>query len=348
MRALSFRWQALLGPAPVLLVPCAIVVAAVVAVGLFGSPVTHSVAILSLVYLVLTVGTYVFVGNSGIVSFGQMSFMAVGAYASALLTVPALLKHTLLPSLPGWLESTSMGLVLATVLSGLVAAVLAVVLGKVLMRLAGISAGIASLALLLVAHNVINTWESVTRGTKTMIGIPTDVTLYGTMGFALAAIVIAALYQASSSGLRLRAAREDEVAARASGVRVARERLVAVVVSGFICGVGGSLLAHYQGTLTPTLDFFLAPTLLTLVMLVIGGIRSLLGAVVGAVVIAVLNELLRRLEQGLDVGGIFIHTRPGLGGIILGALMLVMLIVRPDGVTGSREARLPRLSRSRQ
>jgi branched-chain amino acid transport system permease protein len=148
-------------------------------------------------------------------------------------------------------------------------------------------------------------------------------------------------YQSSGIGLRLRASREDDIAATAAGIRVSRERLIAFTLSGFICGIGGSLYAHYLGALTPTLAFFFSPTVLIIAMLVIGGFRSLWGAFAGAIVVAVLTELLRRVEQGVSIGGLHISTKPGLDGIILGIFMLAILILRPSGITGGRELRWP-------
>jgi branched-chain amino acid transport system permease protein len=306
-----------------------------------GSSVLETVVLAALVNLVLTIGLYSFSGLSGILVFGQMSFMAIGAYTSALVTTPSAFKHSTLPDLPHWLGALELGLIPGTLVAGLVAGFLALLIGKPLMRLSGVSAGIASLALLLITQTVIENWAAVTRGTQSMIGIPTDIGPWDVVAWVTVIAIGVFAYQSSGAGLRLRASREDELAATAAGIRVARERLIAFTLSGFICGIGGSLYAHYLGALTPTLSFFFSPTVLIIAMLVIGGYRSLWGAFVGTLVVSIISEILRQVEQGVSIGSIEISTKPGLDGIILGIIMLLILILRPSGITGGRELRWP-------
>jgi branched-chain amino acid transport system permease protein len=306
-----------------------------------GSSVLETVCLAALVNLVLTIGLYSFSGLSGILVFGQMSFMAIGAYTSGLVTTPSSFKHSTLPHLPHWLGALELGVIPGTLVAGAVAGILALLIGKPLMRLSGVSAGIASLALLLITQTVIENWASVTRGTQSMIGIPTDIGPWEVVAWATVIAVGVFAYQTSGAGLRLRASREDELSAIAAGIRVERERLIAFTLSGFICGIGGSLYAHYLGALTPTLSFFFTPTVLIIAMLVIGGYRSLWGAFVGTLVVSIISELLRRVEQGVSIGPLHLSTKPGLDGIILGIIMLLILILKPSGITGGRELRWP-------
>lgn len=293
----------------------------------------------ALVNLVLTIGTYIFVGNSGVVSFGQMAFMMTGAYASALVSIPTALKPVLLPDLPSWLQATQLPLFPSILVGGVVAAVAALVTGFPLMRLSGIQAGIASLALLLIAQNVASHWDSVTKGTSTMIGIPADLSLGAALVVTVVVILIAYAYQRSRFGLRLRSTREDELAAIASGVRVARERHIAFVLSAFVCGMGGAMFAHYLGALSSTMNAFFTPTFLTIAMLVIGGLYSLSGAVVGTLAVSLLVEVLRRVQDGITLGGG--TAMVGLDTAAVGIVLLITLIVRPSGLTKGREARWP-------
>ena len=101
-------------------------------------------------------------------------------------------------------------------------------------------------------------------------------------------IVAAQIYMSSAHGLRMRAAREDEVAARAAGIVVWRERLIAFVISAFFFAIGGILFGHFLGTLAVSI-FWLNMTFLTLAMLVVGGLRSLTGAVVGTLAVAAIR-----------------------------------------------------------
>lgn len=322
-----------------ILAPTLIVALPTAAIATANDQLLTTVLLGALVNLVLTIGTYIFVGNSGVVSFGQMAFMMTGAYASALVSIPAALKPVLLPDLPHWLQAMQLPLLPSILVGGVVAAVAALVTGFPLMRLSGIQAGIASLALLLIAQNVASQWDSVTKGTSTMIGIPADLSLGAALAIAVAVLVVAYAYQRSRFGLRLRSTREDELAAIASGVRVARERHIAFVISAFVCGMGGAMYAHYLGALSSTMNTFFTPTFLTIAMLVIGGLYSLSGAVVGTLTVSLIVETLRRVQDGIALGGG--ATIVGLDTAAVGVVLLITLIVRPSGLTKGREARWP-------
>jgi branched-chain amino acid transport system permease protein len=320
---------------------CTLLVVVVGGLAQLGSETTQRTATQMLVMGVITVGTYIFVGNSGVLSFGHVVFVGVGAYATALTTIPPNLKRALLPTLPGWILKLHFGLPEALLVAGLLALVVGVVFSLLILRLDGMAAGIATLALLISVNVVIGNWEGVTRGSQGMVGIPADLTIGSALPWLVGAIVVALLYQLSRSGFRLRASREDPVAAAALGVRVRRERSIALVISAFVCGVGGGLYAHFLGALNPG-DVYLQLTLLTLLMLIVGGIRSLSGAVIGTVFISVLAELLRRVEAGDHVGPVSLGPHPGIQQVILAMTLLLTLLLRPGGITGGRElGRLP-------
>ena len=134
----------------------------------------------------------------------------------------------------------------------------------------------------------------------------------------------------------LRASRDDDVAAKASGVRTVRERLIAFVLSAAIVGAGGGLYAEFLGSMTVD-EFYLEMTFVTLAMLVVGGIGSLSGAVVGVVVVTFVVEFLRTLEHGISVGPTTFALPSGSQEIGLGVVMALILILRPTGLTGGRE-----------
>jgi branched-chain amino acid transport system permease protein len=293
-----------------------------------------------LIYLVAVVGLYVFVGNSGVLAFGNVAFMAIGAYVSALLTMSAGAKGIFLPDLPVWLQTAEWAPLAAAVAGGGVAAVVALVVGFPLMRLSGISAGIATFAILVVTYVVIGNWSSVTGGQNSLMGLPIYVGPWTATIGALVAVGIAFVYQESRSALLLRASREDEAAAAASGVNVVRHRLAAFVIGAFLSGVSGVLLAHFLGTVRVE-TFYLDLTFLIIAMLVIGGMGSLTGAVAGAVVIAALTELLRQAEVGVTIGGATLAAPGGLGDVVLALLMLLIILFRPKGIAGGKEISWP-------
>jgi branched-chain amino acid transport system permease protein len=293
-----------------------------------------------LVYLVVVVGLYIFIGNSGVVSFGHISFMAIGAYSYALMTLPPLQKTFLLPKLPAFVRHLDVAPVPAALLAGAIAACFAALIGWPLVRLSGISASIALFAVLVVVRTVIAQAQNITRGEETMIGVPLTTTSYTALGWLVVAICGAYGFQQTSSALRLRCSREDEFGARAIGVSIARERMTALLPSAFVVGIGGALWAGLLGAITPE-DFYIDMTFTTIVMLVIGGIRSLTGAVTGGIAVAVVSEVLRRLESGFHFGGVTVTAHPGLQLLGVSVMALIILILRPNGITGGAEIPLP-------
>jgi branched-chain amino acid transport system permease protein len=213
------------------------------------------------------------------------------------------------------------------------------IVGLPLVRLNGISASIGSFAVLAVVNAVVANWTSITGGQGSLYGLPTYASIWTTLPWALAALAVAWVYQQSRFGLRLRGAREDEVAASANGVNIWRERLVAFVVSAFFVGVAGALYGYFLGVIVAR-AFYLQMTFITITMLVVGGLNSLTGAVVGVLVITAFGDALRHLERGFDLGPISLGAHPGLQELGLAALMLIILIFRPRGLTAGREIRL--------
>jgi branched-chain amino acid transport system permease protein len=294
-----------------------------------------------LINLVAVVGLYVFVGNSGVLSFGNVAFMAIGAYVSALLTMPVTAKGVFLPDLPAWLAAAEWLTVAGALAGGGAAALVALVAGFPLMRLSGISASIATFAILVVSYVVLGNWTSVTGGQNSLMGLPIYVGLWTAAAWAAIAIVVAFAHQESRSGLLLRASREDEAAAAACGVHIVSHRLLAFVISAFISGISGVLLAHFLGTVRVE-TFYLDLTFLVIAMLVIGGMHSLTGAVAGATVVTLAAELLRQAEIGVTIGGTTIAAPGGLGDAVLALVMLLIILFRPRGISGGREIGWPR------
>ncbi len=302
----------------------------------FGSRAFNRTAVEMFINIMVVVGLYVFVGNSGLLSFGHISFMCLGAYMTAWLAIPPVMKSITLKGLPAWLLHTQLPMWVATPISGVFAALFALVVGRVIMRLSGIAASIATFGLLGVVNNVYSNWDSVTGGQGSIVGIPPTMNVWiGWLGAAVA-IVVAYLYAISRSGLALRATRDESVAASASGIDIVRERLIAFVVSAFIIGIAGALYAHFLSIVNPG-AFYLRTTFITLSMLVVGGMYSLSGAVTGVVAISVLIELFRNLEKGISLGALKIALPNGIQEIAIGIITIVILMYLPTGLTRNQE-----------
>ena len=328
-----------LDPFVQLLAPAVLVVAIGVCSTFFSS--SNEIYVLNaLVSVAIVVAIYVFVGNSGVLSFGQISFVAVGAFTAGVMTVPLESKAGVLPQLFPLLGDHTVGNVVSLMLGACAGGVFALIVGLPLMRLSGLAAGIATFAVLEVTHNVLREWTKIGPGATTLSLVPeTTDALQATIG-ALIVITAAFAYQRSRFGRRLRASREDPAAARGVGVDVHRERLWAFVASGALAGFGGGLLVHLLGSIT-TEQVYLELTFLTLAMLVVGGLTSLWGAVVGALGVSGLHAFLIEAEQGVDIG-VSLDLPQGTRLIFLGGIMALVLILRPSGLTGGREFRLVR------
>ncbi len=337
MRRLPGLMQ-LLGPAAV-----------VVAVGVLGSFTSSATSIYfssALVSVAIVVALYVFVGNSGVLSFGQLSFAAVGAYAAGIMTVPVDSKVGILPDAFPILREHTIGNVGSFALATVVGCAYALVAGFPLMRLSGLSAGIATFAVLEITHNILHEWTKIGPGAGVISSIPeTTGMLQATIG-ALIVMAVAFAYQRSRFGRQLRATREDPAAAQAVGISVHRQRLWAFAVSGALSGFAGALYVHQIGSLTAD-QLYLELTFLTLAMLVVGGITSLWGAVLGALAISVLDSILGQAESGVNLG-FTLDLPTGTRLIVVSGAMAVVLILRPSGITGGRECSLRWVARLRR
>jgi len=301
----------------------------------------------ALILMVAVVALQTFSGNSGVISFSTVAFVMIAAYTSALLTIPVEQKPSLFPDMPWflvWVIDISLpvplGILVAVVFTGFVG----FIVGIPLVRLSGLAAGIATLALLVVTTVIITKWKVVTRGESTMVGVPKETTLWWALIAVVIVIAIAVLFQVSRRGRRLIATREDANAARSIGISVPIERLWGWTISASLAALGGALYGHYIGTFSAA-SFGFSLTFFIIAMLVIGGINSLSGAVVGVIAVQVLSETMRTIEtKGL--GPIPVIDSPGLTEMVLALILLIVLIARPDGITGGKE--ITALVRSRK
>lgn len=294
----------------------------------------------ALIRIVMVVGIYIFIGNSGVISFGHIGFVCIGAYGTAMLTANVRLKSLNLTGLPDFIRYETYDLVTAAAFGGILSAVVALLIGIALMRLSGIAASIATFAFLAIVQTVYLNWDEVTGGAGSIARIPRYVDMWVALAWAVVTMIAAWWFQRSKYGLSLKASRENEVAAKAAGVDIFRERLIAFTISGFFCGIAGVLYAHYLGTITPN-NFYMQMTFVALSMLVVGGINSLSGAVLGVVVITFIIETLRQAEKGFEIGQVEYALPSGVQEIALGIIMLLILIFRSGGLTMNREVYWP-------
>jgi branched-chain amino acid transport system permease protein len=316
-----------------LLLPVALLV---LAVELFGVRVFERVAINLCISLALVVGLQVFMGNSGILSFAHVGFMGVGAYASAVFSIPAQMKGMALPDLYPIVAGLELSPYLAIALGGLIAAAVAALVAYPLMRLSDAAAVITSFALLVVLHTIMLHWSEVTNGPRTLFGLPRATDLYLAALVAGGAIVSAVMFKESRTGVLLRASRDDETAAAAMGADVPKLRWRAFVLSALIAGVAGGLWGHFITSFSPK-AFYLKETFVILGMLVIGGASTVSGAVFGSFLVTFAFEALRNVESALNRAQLFTEQVVGLTEVVLALAMIGILILRPGGLFASAE-----------
>lgn len=292
--------------------------------------------------IILTASLNLTNGFTGDFSLGHAAFMAIGAYSSALLTLPMRYKAAII-GLPLWLKELSLPFFLATIIGGLLAVVIAIIIGIPVLRLRGHYLAVATLGLMVIVRVVANNWQSITRGARGINGIPALTNIWWAYGWTVLTIYVVWRLVNSPYGRAMLAIREDELAAATRGVHVFRMRLLAFAVSAFFAGAAGSLWAHQITAITPSSFSFLI-TFNVVVMLVVGGMGSISGSVIGAILMTLAPEFLRRVETMLAIGG---NPLYGLSQIIVAIAIILIMIFRRQGLMGGAELRLPQIFKHR-
>ena len=297
----------------------------------FGSTSSSRTYVMFLVNVMLVVSLQTFIGNSGIVSFGHVAFMGIGAYTTALVTILSSVKVAQLPELPSFLANANFGLPAAVMVSALAAFVVAAIFGGAIIRMTEATMAMATLALLVVVHTFFQNATTYTRGALGLAGIPVRTTLGVATVAAIAFVLLSRLYKESGPGLRLRATREDPLSAASVGTNVVRVRYGVWLLSAAMMGAAGSLWAQSVIAFNAN-QFYFAITFALLAMLVIGGRTSVTGAVAGAAIITFLTDTLARVEQGVAIGPWELPKVTGTVQFVIALLIIITLILRPEGI----------------
>ncbi len=275
---------------------------------------------------ILAVGLNLINGTTGQFSIGHAGFMAVGAYTTAFTVIQ--LEAMLGYSQANQPDLVSRGLILSTglVVGGVAAGLTGLAVGAPSLRLRGDYLAIVTLGFGEIIRLLFNNAESLGGATGYSggrpLGLPTYSTFFWVFAWATLLILLVRNLTFSSYGRALRAIREDEIAAEAVGVRTTRMKVLAFAVSAATVGVAGGLFAHMQSTIRPD-DFKMDRSVAMMVMIIVGGLGSVSGAILGAIFVAVTLELMRDIQQYR---------------MLAYALMLIVLMIaRPGGLLGSRE-----------
>lgn len=315
------------GPIIGTLVLAALVAGLAVAASTAGSLTTERIVALLFINVILAVGMQTFIGFSGTVSLGHMSFVAIGAYVAALLSTPTATKLKSIPDAPPFLIDLTVSAIPAVAAAVLAAMIVAAIIGPIMVRLPVSAVPIATLAWMIVVSVLLSNATAVTRGDSIFYGIPRTTNIWIAAVFAVLALAVARCFRDSSMGLALRSSRKDELAASANGVNVVLVRYAAWVLSAGIVGAGGALYAQQLGAISPKL-FLYEATFMLLAMVVIGG-RSISGTAFGVVLVTIVVELLKRVENSVTIDGQGLF---GLSSIGLGLIIIAAMVFRPDGL----------------
>lgn len=313
----------------------------------FGSFVTR-VLNLCAIYAICALSMNLVNGFTGLFSLGQAGFMAIGAYTATLFMLPYEIKEFnfyLEPIIP-WLGAVQIPFVFALILGGIASALFALLIGTPVLRLKGDYLAIASLGFSEIVRVVITMQQRITNGALGIKSIPPlpSVTVgpfrFGSLWwtFGIMALVAFLMYSLMKTtyGRAIKSIREDEVAAEAMGVSLFRHKLYTFVMSGFIAGVSGGLIACLIGTIDPNqFRFILAYNIL--LMVVLGGQGSISGSIVGAFIVTIGQEVLRFIDEPINFG-FFVY--PGISGmrmVVFSALLMAVILFWSRGIFGSSE-----------
>ena len=319
----------------------------------------------SAVYALVAVSMNLLNGFTGLFSLGQAGFMLLGAYAYGVLCIPVAkragvyqyyeggaIQFSLPEFFAGFLGDglgKVVGMMVALLIGGLLAAFLAFLIGLPVLRLKSDYLAIATLGFAEILRTFFQ-WEElgpITNGSNLLKSYPRfeKATPYILVVGVLVALIL--LLVNSTYGRAFKAIRDDEVAAEAMGVNLARHKRMAFIISSFFAGIGGGMLAMYNGTISAA-SFKSAMTYEILLIVVIGGIGSITGSIVASFLYIFSSEwLLRGLDAGTFLGikapGIF---KNGFRMAVFSVIIMVIVLFFRRGLFGDKE--LPDLLRKRK
>lgn len=275
-------------------------------------------------------------GFSGMFSMGHAAFMAIGAYASAMLTLSEAQKLTLMPGLPEWLMGLVLPFPITLLIGGILAAIVALLIGFPVLRFKGHYLSVATIGLIIIVRAVLDNEDQLTNGARGITGLPSHSSTW--IIFAIAVLFMFILHKLLNSayGRGLIAMRDDYTAAQTLGVNLTTKKLSAFCISAFMAGVGGGLWAHMINVISGKF-FYIEYSFKIVETSIIGGMYSISGSVIGSILMTYIPELLAPLESGLRILGTRLPELYGISNIILAVLLIVIIIFRRQGIMGYSE-----------
>lgn len=257
--------------------------------------------------IIMAMGTNLVLGFPGQFSLGQAGFMAIGAYATAIMT----------PTNP-----TYAGFYLSMLVGAMVAGLIAVIVGFPTLRLKGDYLAIATLGVAEIIRIAIVNGGELTNGAAGLTGILPYTSWQVVFIFVVVIAVLLMNYLRSATGRQVISVREDEIAAESMGVNTTKVKVITFAIAAMTAAIAGSLYVGYIGTIAPK-DFTIMRSIDYLIIAVLGGLGSMTGTIVAAIVLGILNMYLQNVAD--------------LRMIIYSLALILVMVFRPGGLLGTKE-----------
>ena len=312
------------------------------------------------VYALIAVSMNLLNGFTGLFSLGQAGFMLVGAYTYAVFTIPLAKRAAVYQYYAGGCVGIELNYIVALVLAGVAAAIFAALIGLPVLRLKSDYLAIATLGFAEIIRAIVQ-WDTlgpVTNGSNLLKTYPTFKTVMPgstvLFPFIVAGVCIGMILLLINStyGRAFKAIRDDEIAAEAMGINLFHHKQMAFVISSFFAGVGGALLAMYQGSLQAN-AFKSSMTYEILLIVVIGGMGSISGSVLASFLFIACSEWwLRFLDNETFIGDFQIPLLgSGFRMVVFSVVIMIVVLFFRRGLMGDRELwnlRIPKKAKTRE
>ncbi|SFG31551.1 branched-chain amino acid ABC transporter permease [Oribacterium sp. WCC10] len=295
----------------------------------------------SMVYAVVAVSMNLVNGFTGLFSLGQAGFMALGAYVTAIFTIPVNQRASVyyISGIHPAIANAQLPVIVALILGGLVAAGVAALIGFPVLRLKSDYLAIATLGFAEIIRACIAApqFDTITNGSYGLKSIPGFTNIFQPLALSAICIGLMVLLINSSYGRMFKAVREDEIAAEAMGINLFKTKELSFVISSFFAGVSGGMLAMFMRSIDSK-TFQVALTYDILLIVVIGGIGSVTGSVIGAFIVTAGREILRFFDEPLFIGSFEVPLfRPGFRMVIFSILLMIVVLFYRKGLMGTNE-----------
>ncbi|TQR33870.1 branched-chain amino acid ABC transporter permease [Campylobacter sp. MIT 99-7217] len=301
----------------------------------YGNQILNNIAI----FIILAVSYNLINGVTGQFSLEPNGFVAVGAYAAALILLSSdnkIDQFVLEDPSSFILAFHSSSFIFALFMGGLLAALLALLLSFAVFRVRGDYLAIVTLGFGIIIKLLAINFPSITNGSLGLNDLPRHSNLYYTGGAAIIAVILILNLVYSKYGRAMRAIRDDEDAASAMGINAFWIKTLAFCTSAFLEGVGGGLLACLLASVSPEqFDFLL--TFQLLIIIVLGGLGSTSGAILGAFLVIGGAEWLRFLDESMNIFGYETPAMPGFRMVVFSLILILVMLFARKGLLGDKE-----------